>query len=559
MAGRREGGLRPLGRTFSNCDGGRSMVLVVELTSPQIRGIDRQASVVSPASTAACKANDETKAPTCGRGDGSSGTDRSLAVNSYSKQRLGCCHAGTRYHRPRLLPCRFLVITNRVIAPSHAINSRGRSRCPAKHNSTRRVLRKDTRPAADCHESAVTTLSSAFSTYLSSCPATNWVRGAGPCAHRAEIWRNTGSIATKVRRHPPTLKHLTTDRHTGSGIAPFFPVQPPASSTLLFPWHLFLFCIRIPLLVLAWLVWLTIIQWLPAGGVLRKANQWCLLGIPGVWWIDLQVDGVRRGSLCYGSPSRLPSEGTIIASSYTSPLDVLYLAAIFDPIFTQSYPGSRLVQEISQESALAACFGVRNPLALGAEERMVELEKLVKQNPSRTVVVFPEATTSNGRGILRFSPSLLSAGSQIKIFPVSLRYTPADVVSPIPGWFEIFRFIWVLNSRPTHCIRVRVGGARRIKQETGDDISMAKSTAQNSASGRGGFESNFFDTLQASPPQKVSGARDSEENVTTAELTALDVIADDLARLGRVKRVNLGMSEKARFIEAWNKGSRSRK
>jgi len=47
--------------------------------------------------------------------------------------------------------------------------------------------------------------------------------------------------------------------------------------------------------MLAWVVWLGLIQWLPAGSFLRKANQWCVLGIPGVWWIDLQVDGVRRG------------------------------------------------------------------------------------------------------------------------------------------------------------------------------------------------------------------------------------------------------------------------
>ena len=52
---------------------------------------------------------------------------------------------------------------------------------------------------------------------------------------------------------------------------------------------------RIPLVTFAWVVWLAIVQWTPAGGVLRKANLWCILGIPGVWWIDLQVDGVRRG------------------------------------------------------------------------------------------------------------------------------------------------------------------------------------------------------------------------------------------------------------------------
>ena len=44
-------------------------------------------------------------------------------------------------------------------------------------------------------------------------------------------------------------------------------------------------------------------------------------------------------SLGKGGATRLPGPGTIIASSFQSPLDVLYLAAIFDPVFTASYSG----------------------------------------------------------------------------------------------------------------------------------------------------------------------------------------------------------------------------
>lgn len=57
----------------------------------------------------------------------------------------------------------------------------------------------------------------------------------------------------------------------------------------------FLFSLRISLLVFAWAVWFLLIQWTPAGGLLRKANLWCILGVPGVWWIDIRVDGVQRG------------------------------------------------------------------------------------------------------------------------------------------------------------------------------------------------------------------------------------------------------------------------
>ncbi|TKA63050.1 hypothetical protein B0A55_12226 [Friedmanniomyces simplex] len=380
-------------------------------------------------------------------------------------------------------------------------------------------------------------------------------------------------------------------RDKGSGIAPFFPIAPPPSSPLLLPWQLFLAFIRIPILTFAWLVWLCAIRFLPAGSLLRKANQWCLLGIPGVWWIDLQVDNVRRGSLSQTPRGRLPYPGTIIASSYTSPLDVLYLAAIFDPIFTQSYRNSRLVRPITQETALANCFSITNPLELvgaaaaatAAGQKTLPLADLVKQNPTRIIVLFPESTTSNGRGILKLSPSLLSAAQDTKVFPVSLRYTPADVVTPIPGWFEALRFIWRLNSGQTHCIRVRIGKATTIARglslsaspsttttnssalsgvSSSPSQARSRATADRASVGRGSFESNFFDTLQASPAQKVAGdISDDEGNgaVTEAERRVLDAVAEDLARLGRVKRVDLGVEEKARFVEAWGKGGKAGK
>ncbi|KAK5153868.1 Lysophosphatidic acid:oleoyl-CoA acyltransferase 1 [Recurvomyces mirabilis] len=331
----------------------------------------------------------------------------------------------------------------------------------------------------------------------------------------------------------------------------------------------------------AWLIWLFIIQWFPAGGILRKANQWCLLGIPGVWWIDLQVDGVRRGSLAQTPRGRLPYPGTIIASSYTSPLDVLYLAAIFDPIFTQSFRNSRHVQPISQETALANCFNIENPLERGKEHKTTDLATLVKQNPGRVIVVFPETTTSNGRGIMKLSPSLLSAAKDTKIFAVSLRYTPADVVTPIPGWLEVFRFIWRLNSRQTHCIRVRIGQPMTIAKlpassgVSGESSPAASPAGKSNARSRtkearrsSNFESNFFDTLQAETTQKVAGDRESVGSETTdeegeamsaVEKRVLDAVADDLARLGRVKRVSLGVEEKAKFVDAWAKGTKSRK
>lgn len=41
------------------------------------------------------------------------------------------------------------------------------------------------------------------------------------------------------------------------------------------------------------------LQWLPIGSLGKKASLWSILGAPGVWWIDLQIDGVKKGCVSY--------------------------------------------------------------------------------------------------------------------------------------------------------------------------------------------------------------------------------------------------------------------
>ena len=221
---------------------------------------------------------------------------------------------------------------------------------------------------------------------------------------------------------------------------------------------------------------------------------------------------------------------------------------------------------------MASCFDITPPPPFNAQQETVELSQLVKENHGRVIVVFPESTTSNGRGILKLSPSLLSAASDTKLFPVSLRYTPADVVTPLPGWLEAISFIWRLNSRPTHCIRVRISSPLTVSSpppssaSTSYDTPPSKNTRTSSAgrasSGRSGFESNFFDTLETSPAEKVEGdseGDESHEELNEPERRVLDAVADTLARLGRVKRVGLGVDEKSKFVEAWSKGRGARR
>lgn len=227
-----------------------------------------------------------------------------------------------------------------------------------------------------------------------------------------------------------------------------------------------------------------------------------------------------------------------------------------------------MVKEVSLEVALISCFDVQPPppLNIGTVGEATSLSDIVKQNRGRVIVVFPEATTSNGRSILKLAPSLLSAPKETRIFPVSLRYTPPDVVTPIPGWVEMIKFIWRLNSRPTHCIRVRIGAPVNFNsapQSTASPDNRSRAKVSGRASNgavRDGYDTNYFDTLDSTPSRKVSGDTDTDEqdDMSEAERRLLDVVAETLARLGRVKRVGLGVEEKKGFIDAWNRRGKYR-
>lgn len=168
---------------------------------------------------------------------------------------------------------------------------------------------------------------------------------------------------------------------------------------------------------------------------------------------------------------------------------------------------------------------------------MLDLETLAARNPTRYIVVFPECTTSNARGILPFSPSLLSASPKTKIYPVSLRYTPADITTPIPHAY--FRFLWNLCSKPTHSVRTRIA---EYVLNPSNRLPASKSSAvdaTNSASETGGLL-----------------GEDSEVAMTKEQRAFLDRVAEALARLGRVKRVGLGVEDKKDFIAMWTKTKR---
>ena len=196
-------------------------------------------------------------------------------------------------------------------------------------------------------------------------------------------------------------------------------------------------------------------------------------------------------------------------------------------MFTISYPSTHKVQEVSLFQAIAHAFSAPQTQP-PASTNLTSIAELLRRHPNRCIAVFPECTTTNGKGILKLSTSLTGTPTETKIFPISLRYNPPDVATPVPGMY--FRFVWNLLSKPTHYIRVRI--AEGI-------------TAKNVKAA---------DRRTSSPHGDIT--TESGESLTKEQQALLAEVADSLARLGRVKRVGLGVQDKKQFVAVWWKSKK---
>lgn len=189
-------------------------------------------------------------------------------------------------------------------------------------------------------------------------------------------------------------------------------------------------------------------------------------------FVEIQEEIVtkKRGKL-HELPWR-PRAGDIIVSNWSSWVDVLWLAYRFDPIFVMpvfeepklstvnvdpspaSYrPGrskgsgvpspSRLqattsrsaVKGFRQMSLFSMIWATGHTPDRLTSNSVSQLKKL-RQSAERPVVVFPECTTSNGRGLLRFADVFEGARvptKELQVFIMCIRYDPPTPQRPSPS------------------------------------------------------------------------------------------------------------------------------
>ncbi|KAL1736047.1 hypothetical protein EV714DRAFT_267582 [Schizophyllum commune] len=374
------------------------------------------------------------------------------------------------------------------------------------------------------------------------------------------------------------MEKYSAYRDPGTGIQPFLTPVPPLTSnnltTLAAPLAYALGAVRFVLVLVLVLVHVVLVDGLCLvfrivpplhrliAGALTKVTTRAILFVCGFFWIPVEVVTRQRGRLAQKPIPWRPKAGDIIVSNWVSWIELLWLAFRFNPIFVypivdalpkapaqKSSPspvshtpgrrtgtGSAAVAAPTTREAVprAPITGFRiasllemvrstgNVLPQPGKGRPLED---IRRAANRPIVVLPECTTSNGRGLLRFADVFgrTTTPKGCHVFVMCTRCDPPTAWTPTPSLsipsttLNPLAHVFILCTTlipPTLSIRL---------------LSMAElpSTGTFIAS----------EVLGANSP-----ALGSDGQLT-------EVCATLIAQIGKMKRVGLGWEDKLAFLE----------
>ncbi|EPY51770.1 acyltransferase [Schizosaccharomyces cryophilus OY26] len=250
------------------------------------------------------------------------------------------------------------------------------------------------------------------------------------------------------------MEKFTRWRDAGTGIAPFQPIYAEKPSVTSFKWLIILpvALVRIPLCIISGLLYFglwsacfkKLLYFQPSiAGFIERSLSRILLFSLGCFRLSYTLVGsfVQGDSL---------QPGDIVAVNHTSPVDVLIVSSLFDCIFVKTNCQSN-VFPVSSTSSFFSCFSRLSFMLSPSKKDLRPLSEICKDasKTGKVVVVFPEGTTTNGRGLCQLTKCLESAGSTDRIFCLYLRYLPAAITLSVPSMLTFISSILLTISFET--------------------------------------------------------------------------------------------------------------
>ncbi|TEB30146.1 hypothetical protein FA13DRAFT_1764628 [Coprinellus micaceus] len=268
------------------------------------------------------------------------------------------------------------------------------------------------------------------------------------------------------------MEKFSNYRDAGTGIQPFLKPLPPGGSEVLaqatLPLRYFLAALRTALVLVLALAYIVIVRLAllifypirPLYDSLAHLGTAILgrsaLFIIGLFWVPVdQITKKRKAVPKNAQVPWNPKAGDIIVSNWVSWIELIWLAIRFNPIFVlpatspiaytpgrRTGTGSANIQQTARTpSPRIPIVGFRQvsllqmitstghvPRASSSFDSIEDIRKTAR----RPIVVFPECTTSNGRGLLRFA-NVFKMAVPVKgfnVFVMCVRYDPPTAFTP---------------------------------------------------------------------------------------------------------------------------------
>ncbi|GAA6035360.1 hypothetical protein JCM8097_008832 [Rhodosporidiobolus ruineniae] len=253
------------------------------------------------------------------------------------------------------------------------------------------------------------------------------------------------------------MEKFSQFRDASTGVQPFtVPLAPnsdplpPIASILLAPFAALLGSVRTLVVLLLLGAQLILVEGVlrvfspvePLYAVLTRAANAAIsrliLAVVGVLWIKVETVRLKRTGRSPPQVPFAPKKGDLVVANSSSYLDLLYLAFRFNPTFllpvTSPSSPNKITgfRRVSLFTALLASGALPKQQADGGES----LEEALKK-ASGPAVLFPEATTSNSRALLKFpelaQPASSSASGKttsVRVFVLAFKYPSPTRLAP---------------------------------------------------------------------------------------------------------------------------------
>jgi len=375
------------------------------------------------------------------------------------------------------------------------------------------------------------------------------------------------------------MEKFSAFRDPGTGIQPFLKPVPPTGSetltTIALPFGYVVGTVRTLLVLISGVLYVVLVEGAclalkPVPPLHRIVTRLftaliarTVLLILGLPWIPVETVSRKRGRGSNAPEPWSPGAGDIIVSNWASTVEILWLAFRYNPTFVLPVysasdfpePSARVSSPVARTPGRRTGTGsaaISSPAARAPTPRVpiagfkqvplfgilratghvpdatqpgspgIKSLEEIRSKSDRPVVVFPECTTSNGRGLLRFAEIFKGVSvpvTKFKVFVMCVRYDPPTALSPTMS-----------HSIPSNSVNPIL----QLFSLTTSLVPLTMSIrllAPSESPSSGSFLASEFLT----------------EGKNNDYLT--EACASLIAQIGKMKRVGFGWEDKAAFLE----------